>query len=93
MGCTQAKPKASQSLDGLTDLFKNSNNTLNLPENRKNIIRKTWSYLEADVDNLGVRKFLRIFDQNPTVKRLFPFKDKCGDALIKDTSFQGHAHR
>ncbi len=64
-----------------------------LSDSQKYAIRSTWKILEQDMVNNGKAVFLRIFEQNPAVKQLFPFRNYWGDALIKDPVFQDHAYR
>ncbi len=66
---------------------------LDLTAEERGLIRGTWDYIARDMDAVGVQIFLRIFDRRPAVKRLFPFRDVWGDALIRDPVFQAHAHR
>ena len=87
MGCSWFKPKSEK---GNGDIYKGG---MKLSDHEKQLIKKSWAQLEKDMDNIGVRIFLRIFDQNPSVKRMFPFRDHWGDALIKDPMFQAHARR
>ena len=64
-----------------------------LTENQKVDIKETWKFLESDIANHGIAIFLRIFDQNPKVKELFPFRDSWGDELLQHPMFINHANR
>nr|XP_034307779.1 non-symbiotic hemoglobin 0-like [Crassostrea gigas] len=41
----------------------------------------------------GIRVFERIFELNPDLKQLFPFRNKEGESLRNDHDFTGHASR
>ncbi len=56
-------------------------------------IRDTWSYIEEDMEDIGIRVFLRIFTQNPGLKRIFPFRECNDDALETHPVFRSHAYR
>ncbi len=67
--------------------------TLVLPESQKVLIRNTWCHLETDMRNIGILVFLRIFDQSPKIKDLFPFRDSWGDDLLSHPMFRNHVYR
>lgn len=64
-----------------------------LSASQKVLIKTTWRIVEADMQNIGTLVFLRVFDQKPSVKELFPFKDCWGDELLEHPMFKDHAHR
>ena len=47
----------------------------------------------TDLTARGSKVFLRIFEKNPYVKKIFPFRDCEGEDLLKNPSFKGHASR
>ncbi len=57
------------------------------------VYRTTWRQIESQMTNIGTLVFLRIFDQNPKVKRLFPFHEAWGDELLTHPMFRAHAYR
>ena len=93
MGCSIYKHTTSQSLDNLEELCCRVSRSSQVSKAGKALIRETWMLLEDDMENIGIQVFLRIFDQNPEVKLLFPFKDCWGDALITHPMFKAHAKR
>ena len=93
MGCSLHKHIASHSLDNIQDLCCRNSQFTHVEKSKKDLIKQTWMLLEDDMENIGIQVFLRIFDQNPSVKLLFPFKDVWGDALITHPMFKAHANR
>ncbi len=57
------------------------------------LIHHTWRHLEADMTGVGMKVFLRIFEQKPEVKDLFPFRDCYGEELSEHSAFRDHAYR
>ena len=57
------------------------------------ILRDNWSILSVGKEERGQRIFLSIFDKNPLIKGLFPFKDLEGQELMDDPNFIAHASR
>ena len=92
MGCSMHKHIASKSLDNIQDLCCRTSR-FSVEKPKTDLIKQTWMLLEDDMENIGIQVFLRIFDQNPSVKLLFPFKDVWGDALITHPMFKAHANR
>ncbi len=43
--------------------------------------------------NIGTLVFLRIFNKNPELKALFPFRNSFGDELVSHPLFRSHAYR
>jgi hemoglobin-like flavoprotein len=64
-----------------------------MSESEKRIVKKTWKYLARDMSAIGARVFLRIFEINPDLKQLFPFRNDDGESLRNDPNFTGHASR
>ena len=64
-----------------------------LTEKQKNLIRFTWNRLEPNMAEVGSMVFGRIFNRNPDVKALFPFKGVYGEALQNHPVFTNHAYR
>ena len=64
-----------------------------LTEKQKNLIRFTWNKLETNMEEVGSMVFGRIFNRNPEVKALFPFKGVYGEALRNHPVFTSHAYR
>lgn len=63
-------------------------------ERQKILVRKTWKYLSNDLTGYGTMVFLRIFEQHPHVKKLFPsICNDEGETLLKNPLFKGHASR
>lgn len=62
-------------------------------ESEKRLVKKTWKYLAKDMSYNGIRVFERIFELNPDLKQLFPFRNKEGESLRNDHDFTGHASR
>lgn len=92
MGCSASvvcKPQADEE----NELLVGGENTLILDETEKRVISKTWRLVSKDMPSVGTKVFLQIFTIEPTVKKLFPFRDITGDALLRDTQFRGHAFR
>lgn len=67
------------------------NNILSVTE--REAIRSTWATMESNMSYVGKQIFLCIFDQNPKVKSLFPFRDAWGDDLIFHPQFVAHTLR
>ena len=65
--------------------------TLSLSVTDKNHITNTWPILQKDRINVGKQLFLQIFQQSPTIKDIFSFKDCWGDDLLKHPTFASHA--
>ena len=58
------------------------------------IVRKTWKLLATDLTRRGSKVFVKIFELNPHVKGLFPFKNlDDANELLLDANFKGHASR
>ncbi len=64
-----------------------------LTEHQKMLIRTSWEQLEPDMTDIGKMVFLRIFNQNPRIKMLFPFRNMYGNDLVSHHTFSGHAYR
>ena len=64
-----------------------------LSKKQQVLIKDTWSCLEEDMEDIGIRVFLRIFTQNPGLKKIFPFRDCSDDALETHPVFRSHAYR
>ena len=93
MGCGMHKHTTSQSLDDIGELCCRVSQFNTVEKSKKDLIKQTWILLEDDMENIGIQVFLRIFDQNPEVKLLFPFKDVWGDTLLTHPMFKAHANR
>ena len=57
------------------------------------LVRDSWKTISKHMDQCGVSIFLKIFEDRPSTKQLFPFRDKNGDELLSDILFQMHAKR
>ncbi len=64
-----------------------------LTERQKEFIRTTWQELEADLTTIGTLVFLRIFNQNPKLKVIFPFRNNWGNDLVTHPAFARHSYR
>ncbi len=64
-----------------------------LDESQKGLIQNSWRDLEVEFDNVGTLVFLRIFNQNPDLKALFPFQNNWGNDLVSHPSFKSHSYR
>ena len=64
-----------------------------ISEKQKIIIRRTWKVLSADMKDTGIAVFLRIFNDNPEIKQLFPYRDKEIHQLLHTSEFKRHASR
>ena len=84
MGCTSSILANNTTLPISTQAF---------TQQQKHLVLKTWSILNGDMKGRGTRIFLRIFQLNPDVKRLFPCRHLDGAELVQDSVFKGHAMR
>ncbi len=64
-----------------------------LTERQKTLIKTTWKELEADMAAIGTLVFLRIFNQNPKLKVIFPFRNNWGNDLVTHPAFARHSYR
>ncbi len=64
-----------------------------LTEAQKELIRQTWHELEGDMSTIGTLVFLRIFNQNPKLKVIFPFRNNWGNDLVTHPAFSRHSYR
>ena len=62
-------------------------------DDEKALIRNTWKVLAVDLTGIGKQVFLKIFEMQPSVKQLFPFRHVWGDSLIGHPQFQAHVVR
>ena len=68
-------------------------NALVLSESQKVLLRKTWKYLEVDMNNIGKMVLLRIFERKPSIKDYFPFRKYKGERLLAHHTFINHSYR
>ena len=66
---------------------------IHLTNKQMKLVKSTWRQMESDYVKLGSKVFFRIFDLNPCIKSLFPFKDIWGDSLLNHQLFKAHAGR
>ena len=52
-------------------------------------VQQSWNLVEAEMDALGVQLFLRLFERDPALLQLFPFRDDPG--FIHCKSLKVHA--
>ena len=64
-----------------------------LSPEQKESIRKSWKFFEKDMEGFGKQIFLKIFEEKPQLKDLFPFRCVWGDRLISHPAFKKHANR
>ena len=96
MGCVLCclHPKYPKELYPLYDLLSGSGNSgLTLNHSQKMHIRSTWKILEPKSEQIGEQVFLRIFDLNPEIKKLFKFEYVWGDDLLNHPKFKSHSAR
>lgn len=86
MGCSPSMDVVKPTLNGA------SNHSI-FTEKQKKIVIRNWKMLSNDLSGRGSKIFLRIFEMNPAVKKLFPCGHLEGEALLKDPHFKGHASR
>ena len=92
MGCSAS----SNNIKGCTTTIVVQPATSNsgFTDRQKIIVRKTWKILATDLTGRGSKVFVKIFELNPNVKALFPFRNvNDTDQLLLDTNFKGHASR
>ena len=89
MGCSASNTKDS----AITIRVQPVNTNSGFTDRQKLIVRKTWKILATDLTGRGTKVFMKIFELNPYVKSIFPFKNIDGEELLLDTSFKGHASR
>ena len=78
----------------LYDLVSGADNSgLALTDSQKAHIRKTWKILEPKATQIGEQVFLRIFELNPEIKKLFKFQHVWGDDLLNHPKFKTHSSR
>ena len=80
-------------IEGLSTLAYSSDHGAILTVYQRELIRTTWADMEENLATIGKQIFLCIFDQNHTVKNLFPFRDFWGDDLIRHPQFTAHTTR
>lgn len=64
-----------------------------MSEEQQQLIRLTWKPLNEDLTSVGKQVFLKIFEMQPSVKQMFPFRHVWGDSLIRHPQFQAHVNR
>ncbi|XP_064596366.1 neuroglobin-like [Liolophura sinensis] len=72
---------------------KNHHSNLQISDEQKHVVKKTWKLLSNDMAGHGSEVFLRIFQLYPHVKQLFPCRDAEGEELLHHPTFKGHASR
>ena len=60
---------------------------------QQQLVRETWRQLQERRATLGKQVFLRIFEEDPSIKAAFNLTATWGDNLITDTAFQKQAAR
>ena len=82
MGCTSS-------------VYSKTSGTFNTILNQEQVamINENWKLIDPHLTIVGKQIFLRIFEQKPECKSLFPFKNYWGDDLTKHPVFSAHAHR
>ena len=91
MGCSTSISKGtSQNTERWRSLIKNESFISN--EN-KEFVKRTWRIISSDIQEVGAKIFISIFDINPLVKEIFQCDTLEGDALLKNKRFRGHATR
>ncbi|XP_014768482.1 uncharacterized protein LOC106867928 [Octopus bimaculoides] len=60
-------------------------------ENQKQLIRKSWKIIQADIAKVGVITFLRLFEKYPDVQDIFiPFKGQSLEDLSNNDRMREH---
>ena len=62
-------------------------------QRQKQLIRQTWKRVSDRQVETGIEIFLKLFQLKPEAKRLFPFRDLEGEALLSNSLFRGHSIR
>ena len=58
-----------------------------LNEKQRQLIKSSWEQLQLQCSNIGKRVFLRVFEEDPTIKAAFDLGPAWGDDLINSDSF------
>ena len=90
MGCTTSISTVSKDVDRRGPLIKNHGYISN--ENIE-IVKRTWKLLSGDIQDVGAKIFLKLFDLNPSIREIFHCESLDGDALLRNRQFRGHASR
>ena len=59
----------------------------------KTRVKKTWKLLSRDISGIGAKIFVKIFEADPDIKKIFHCDGLEGDALLTNSQFKGHASR
>ena len=68
-----------------------ANNARAFTDQEKYYIKKTWKVVSNNMPGVGAKIFEKIFQLNPFVKQIFPFRELSGEEMTRDSRFRGHA--